>query len=70
MTSPCYDCKQRTVGCHSKCDLYKEFTQELERVKQVRLRYYAENRTTLKAKNRNTTLVERQAKHNKQNGRI
>lgn len=23
--SSCYNCKDRYVGCHSKCDRYKEF---------------------------------------------
>lgn len=25
MTSPCYKCPERRVGCHGKCERYKEF---------------------------------------------
>ena len=24
-TSPCYDCKERVLGCHSKCAAYLDF---------------------------------------------
>lgn len=27
----CKDCKERKVGCHSKCEKYKKFRQELDK---------------------------------------
>ena len=27
--NPCYNCTERRVGCHSKCDKYKEFKEKL-----------------------------------------
>ena len=28
MNAPCKDCKDRTAGCHSKCEKYKAFEAE------------------------------------------
>ena len=28
LSSPCKDCVDRTVGCHSTCDKYKQFADE------------------------------------------
>ncbi len=28
MSAPCKDCKERTPGCHSKCEKYIEFDKE------------------------------------------
>lgn len=28
---PCMDCPDRVVGCHSKCDKYKEYSQTLRK---------------------------------------
>jgi len=25
IVAPCKDCKERSIGCHSKCEKYKEF---------------------------------------------
>lgn len=36
MNSPCKDCDERSVGCHSLCEQYKEFVEECERVRQLR----------------------------------
>ncbi len=30
MMSPCKDCTERKIGCHSKCELYKQFREEVE----------------------------------------
>lgn len=33
MVAPCKDCVEREIGCHSKCELYKEYVKyrEIER---------------------------------------
>lgn len=31
---PCKDCKQREIGCHSNCDLYKQYKQKFESEKE------------------------------------
>ena len=31
----CKDCKDRHVGCHSNCEIYKEYTRELEEKKHM-----------------------------------
>ena len=35
-TAPCKGCKDRVTGCHSKCDRYKDFQVENERIKELR----------------------------------
>ena len=30
ITAPCKDCKDRHIGCHSDCELYKEFQRRNE----------------------------------------
>lgn len=32
----CKDCTERQVGCHAKCEKYKEFVAENERLKQLK----------------------------------
>ena len=34
MRPPCYNCQEREVGCHSRCDKYKEWTAQLEKSKE------------------------------------
>ena len=29
--SPCYNCDERTLGCHSECDLYLTYRRALDR---------------------------------------
>ena len=31
--APCKDCKERHVGCHSKCEKYLEYKKELQKAK-------------------------------------
>ena len=31
--APCKDCKDRHVGCHSKCEKYLEYKKELQKAK-------------------------------------
>ena len=33
MKAPCYECKDRTVGCHSNCERYKEYADTNEAIK-------------------------------------
>ena len=32
--NPCRECKKRAIGCHSKCDDYKEFTKKIEKIRE------------------------------------
>lgn len=34
--SPCYDCKYRTLECHSTCVSYLEYRQVIDKAKQKR----------------------------------
>lgn len=38
--SPCYDCKDRVVNCHSKCILYKKFRERHEARKKLKREAY------------------------------
>lgn len=29
---PCKDCKDRKIGCHGKCELYKKYRDELDKL--------------------------------------
>jgi hypothetical protein len=31
-SSPCQFCKDRTIGCHSECEAYKDYCDDLARV--------------------------------------
>ena len=33
--SPCLNCIDREIGCHSRCDRYKQFRNEIDDEKQV-----------------------------------
>lgn len=35
MRSPCFGCKDRYMGCHSKCDRYAAYRAALEEEKQL-----------------------------------
>ena len=37
---PCFKCKDRNVGCHSSCEKYKSFSEELGEIKNKRLKEY------------------------------
>lgn len=34
--SGCLNCKERYLGCHSNCLKYKQYKEELERVKELK----------------------------------
>ncbi|MBO7712381.1 MAG: hypothetical protein J6S85_02735 [Methanobrevibacter sp.] len=34
MKSPCKDCPERYIGCHSACGKYKDFRKQLDEQKQ------------------------------------
>lgn len=36
MEAPCKDCKDRQLGCHSKCKEYKAFAKRQEKLRQER----------------------------------
>ena len=33
VASPCLDCKDRCVGCHSKCELYQKYAKDVRQAK-------------------------------------
>ncbi len=33
LNAPCYICKNKQIGCHDKCEIYKMYTEELERMR-------------------------------------
>lgn len=36
MNTPCKDCPNRSVGCHSTCDPYKEFDAKRKEIREIR----------------------------------
>ena len=38
VSNPCKDCKDRKLGCHSKCDKYSEFKNKIEEIKEERIK--------------------------------
>lgn len=36
IVSPCKDCPERFVGCHSSCEKYKQYRSELDAFKAIR----------------------------------
>ena len=48
MNSPCEDCKNREERCHSRCEAYKQFKKEHEKIKEKERREY-ENSVRLDA---------------------
>ena len=34
-SAPCKDCKDRELGCHDWCQLYREFRKELDQYNEV-----------------------------------
>lgn len=32
---PCKDCKDRKIGCHGKCELYKKYRDELDKLNEI-----------------------------------
>lgn len=38
MTCPCYKCESRYIGCHGKCEKYKEWRQIFEKECKARLK--------------------------------
>lgn len=37
MVAPCKDCAKRELGCHSRCDKYKEYEEERRQIRERRL---------------------------------
>ena len=44
MNNPCYKCKERNPGCHSKCQDYIEWKKDQEKIKKARKNYLENNR--------------------------
>ena len=39
MKVPCFNCELRTQNCHSRCDDYKEYRKEVDKVREKRRNY-------------------------------
>lgn len=37
--SPCFECEERFLGCHSKCERYSTWGAENERIREARSKY-------------------------------
>jgi hypothetical protein len=46
LKTPCMDCTERHVGCHSGCDRYKEYKENYEQIRKE-IRKEAEKQTRL-----------------------
>ena len=51
-TSPCKDCEERYRACSDKCDRYKAWKAEIERVKMVRKNYLDNRHEELKRRDK------------------
>lgn len=38
----CKGCEERHVGCHSTCEIYKAYREELDKAKEARIQAYKE----------------------------
>ena len=43
MIAPCKDCPDRYLNCHDQCEKYKEYKEELDRVREIRNKEYEKN---------------------------
>ena len=48
MKSPCLNCEERKLKCHTTCEKYKEFTDEGDAIKKARYDYVMRNRISYK----------------------
>lgn len=60
---PCYNCKERTIGCHSRCALYAEFKQEVDGKRAQRQRGPVENYFMERAFHYREALVNSKRRH-------
>lgn len=42
--APCKDCERRKLGCHGRCEPYKEWKKELDAENKARTREYNANK--------------------------
>lgn len=52
MKQPCYNCPDREMGCHGRCERYKEYKVEMEIVKRKRQEESAVVDAVMEAKRR------------------
>lgn len=50
MNVPCRNCKEREEGCHSKCERYSAFKEEVERIRKTEKKAKANMSLTFMAK--------------------
>ena len=48
--SPCYKCELRKIGCHAKCDKYKDWISLMKEISKnaSKSRYFIDNRVNIK----------------------
>lgn len=54
MKQPCYNCPDRTLGCHGQCERYAEYRTECDRIKAIRKVESDTNDAILEARRRRT----------------
>lgn len=47
MKNSCINCKYRKIGCHSKCDSYKEYKEKIEQINKNRIDFNTKMGLTL-----------------------
>lgn len=53
MSTPCYNCPNRTIGCHGKCDEYAAYAEERKALYAARLQAFEFNQSIHDLKRRN-----------------
>lgn len=53
----CYQCPDRHLGCHSECEVYKEFSAENQRIKDLKYNTEYEKYTLAKLKEEDKTRL-------------
>lgn len=56
--TPCKDCKDRTEKCHGKCERYRGWKEENEKVRQERAKYIEGKRIDIEIKGRRKSQIE------------
>jgi len=54
--NPCGDCEKRHVGCHSECELYKQYAEDRKRFKEAYIKSLNFEYTSYARKNRTKML--------------
>ena len=47
MSSPCMDCKERSLNCHALCGRYKDWTEAQRKLREARAKAWAHDKMTI-----------------------